>query len=902
MKKDRTLTLNSIILLLIAFICNMFFASKFVVYASNKEDEEIDIPVFSVWDGSLEVFNLSNPEQLNSESNPYIIDNAKKFAYLATMVNSGTTFENEYLKVTVNIDLNNKYDENANSFGGINWNSIGYKDGGMYYSFNGIIDFCNNRIINLGYSNTSVSSSSYGLFGYTKNATIKNLVLNGNFKISSTNVGLLVGYAENTNIENCEINGQIFGTNTNVGLFIGQHYTNNDSYIKSCFINGSITNSNSGSNVGGLIGVIFNGMHNLDILNCNVNVTIEANSVVAGVTNVLECSGEVNIKNCIFSGKITAGSSNNVGGILGINSNAKVENCINYGDIEASCSNVAGIVGNNSGIIYNSKNYGTISGLDNTAGIAGITYNQITNCSNNGEIFGQNYVAGVAGVVLNNGSNFDFKCNYNLGVISGDDYVAGVVAKLDEIDIKYSFNLNLQETDFGVVGQNYVAGIVAYINKANIKVCYNTANIKAVGSASGIVCQFIGTSTRNNLKDFYFIGKVKGETISGVMLEGRGVSVSNGYALTTLEFVDSANYSNSGAIAGSFTNTTFSSVYFDEILCQVPHGTNSLDDDIIATNANEIQNGKLEEITAFYYYNDVDLDKSFYYDYYPFLRGLFFDVYSSDSANYFIDSSAVQNFTKKSVISKVYNTVTITLVTNNDEEFNPIYVKQNVDLTSILPKLSKTGFDFDGWYLDSELTTKLDLKSGLTESATLYAKFVYPKATFPWWIFAIIFALIIFALGGTFFITSRKKIVIFKVEGSNIEPLKVKVGTDLVLPIPSKDGFTFDGWYYNEELTKKFELVAMPNINLVLFGKFVENKVLSKKKPKNNDNVKVEKENAKPKLLDVNKTKSTTKGKQSQSKNKTIKKEENTKSSNKDGLSKVKNTNKPKSSNNNKND
>lgn len=836
MKKNKYLILNLIFLVAFAICCNMFFVSNYVVYADDKEDDEVVIE-YSTWDGSKEAFYLLDSSKLNSESNPYIIDSANKLAYFASMVSDGYTYENEYFKLTVNIDLGGVYDYNTGKFSGNVWQSIGSKNNIKANSFQGVFDGGNNRIVNMCYYSESALNESYGLFGYTLNATIKNVQLNGYVKCDGTNISLLVGYAENTNFENCNVNGIIYGNNTNVGILAGTVYTYSNINIKNCFVSGEITNSSSGSNVAGAVGVVFNDRNILQIEDINSSVIIIANSVVAGVANILQAIGEVNIENCEFGGVITTSSSNNVGGIAGLNSNALIKDCVNYGNIFANSNNVGGIVGSNSGIIYNCINEGEINGLDYTGGIAGNSTNQITNCNSHGNIIGNNYVAGISGSVLSGEESFDFKCNYNTGAIVGSNYVAGIVAKAN-VNIKYCFNMNLNEDEYGVVGNNYVAGVVAELNNSNLYVCFNSACVKSNDIASGIIAKFIGVSTKNSIEDFYFIGKILGKNIAGVVAECSNANIKNGYVLATLNFIEEENYEVSGAVAGNFANTKFTNVYYANELCNVPHGTTSIDDDIISTTSNEIQSGKLNDLNSFYYYKQETIDKEHYYDYYPILKKLFFDIYIVDSDNYFVDSSNVQSLSLQGAISKVYNTVVITFVTNCDENIDQLYLKQNVDLSQILPIVSKQGYDFDGWYLDENLTQKLDVKNGLSESATLYAKFVYPRASFPWWIFAIIFVVIIAVLAFTFFVTNRKKVVMFKVDGQTIAPLKIKVGSVLILPKPTKEGYKFNGWYYNEELTKKFELNVMPNINLILFGKFIEELDKDKTSKKANNKLK----------------------------------------------------------------
>jgi uncharacterized repeat protein (TIGR02543 family) len=58
--------------------------------------------------------------------------------------------------------------------------------------------------------------------------------------------------------------------------------------------------------------------------------------------------------------------------------------------------------------------------------------------------------------------------------------------------------------------------------------------------------------------------------------------------------------------------------------------------------------------------------------------------------------------------------------------------------------------------------------------------------------------------------------------GADIENLQVAYNSNVQLPTPTKDGYTFDGWYYDEGLTSKADLTTMPDENLVLYAKWTK--------------------------------------------------------------------------------
>jgi uncharacterized repeat protein (TIGR02543 family) len=51
----------------------------------------------------------------------------------------------------------------------------------------------------------------------------------------------------------------------------------------------------------------------------------------------------------------------------------------------------------------------------------------------------------------------------------------------------------------------------------------------------------------------------------------------------------------------------------------------------------------------------------------------------------------------------------------------------------------------------------------------------------------------------------------------------VKFGNDIELLNPQKEGYTFGGWYLDENLTIVFDLITMPAENITLYAKWIEN-------------------------------------------------------------------------------
>ena len=56
--------------------------------------------------------------------------------------------------------------------------------------------------------------------------------------------------------------------------------------------------------------------------------------------------------------------------------------------------------------------------------------------------------------------------------------------------------------------------------------------------------------------------------------------------------------------------------------------------------------------------------------------------------------------------------------------------------------------------------------------------------------------------------------------GASLPPAGVKYGAALELPTPSRLGYTFAGWYSDDQLTQVFEAKEMPGENLTLYAKW----------------------------------------------------------------------------------
>lgn len=136
---------------------------------------------------------------------------------------------------------------------------------------------------------------------------------------------------------------------------------------------------------------------------------------------------------------------------------------------------------------------------------------------------------------------------------------------------------------------------------------------------------------------------------------------------------------------------------------------------------------------------------------------------------------------------------------------NKMFAKDtNVNLSSYIP--SRSGYAFIGWYSDEALKNAVSTVK-LTKNTTVYAlwKEIYVPSS---------------SGGG---ITTTKFTVNFETNGGNeIESVSVARSTKVKEPTaPTKEGYTFDGWYTDKNCTKKYDFATRVKSDFTLYAKWV---------------------------------------------------------------------------------
>ncbi len=224
----------------------------------------------------------------------YKIDDYDELLKVAQLINSGDCDYSKYDYVLTN-DISMGKDKK--------WiTPIGTKD----HPFEGSFDGCGHTIDGLYIYDTSKNNEYMGLFGFVKNATIKNLDLtNVSVGCAYAKTAALCGYIENSAIMNCTVSGNVdnAATKSTGGLCAD---ANSSVFIK-CINYSNVLSSNEAGGVGGICGSSF------------------------GDTTFVDCANIGEVKND-RSNNLTAGI------VGGQNPNLKVYDCYNYGKVSSASS------------------------------------------------------------------------------------------------------------------------------------------------------------------------------------------------------------------------------------------------------------------------------------------------------------------------------------------------------------------------------------------------------------------------------------------------------------------------------------------------------------------------------------------------------------------------------------
>jgi hypothetical protein len=239
-----------------------------------------------------------------TSGDPYLISNLADLQWLSNSANSAQWASGKYFEQTADIDAAGATPAITPIGNGTTQFSGNY-DGGYF------------TIDNLTISGGTADYQ--GLFGYTLNSTIQNVVLT-NVNISGASyVGGLVGYAQgmtSSSITSCGVSGTVTGTTNNVGGLIGS-INGSVLTVSTCWSSADATAG--GQAAGGLIGFCTSSI----LQNCYATGNAAASVVAGGFLGWLN-AGTIN--NCYATGTATDGIGA-FGGFIGYRPGGTTTNC-----------------------------------------------------------------------------------------------------------------------------------------------------------------------------------------------------------------------------------------------------------------------------------------------------------------------------------------------------------------------------------------------------------------------------------------------------------------------------------------------------------------------------------------------------------------------------------------------
>ena len=321
-------------------------------------------------------------------------------------------------------------------------------------------------------------------------------------------VGGITGLAENSNVYGGQVTGSVAGRD-NVGGAVGRF--NGSQYYRVNYTNVSGTVTGSGSNTGGVIGLM-DGAHLSNSTFSGAVVGVEnTGGLVGSVQNNYGANSGV-VEYSTVSGSVTGGDY--TGGLVGLLANSTSL----YGSVSSATvvghDNVGGAVGGNSASnFYSAVASGSVTGSgQNVGGLVGVSSGAIRDSSASGDVVGSGGVGGLVGYSMAN-----IERSHASGTVtgrdaqdSGDNWITTSVGGL--VGFSYYSSVYNSSASGAVGGEGaYFGGLLGYAYGATINDNF------ATGAVSGqhVVGGLIGAAGSVNLSTNYATGAVTGGVYDG---------------------------------------------------------------------------------------------------------------------------------------------------------------------------------------------------------------------------------------------------------------------------------------------------------------------------------------------------------------------------------------------------
>jgi hypothetical protein len=271
--------------------------------------------------------------------------------------------------------------------------------------------------------------------------------------------------------------------------------------ISNCYSTGAVSSSGSSNSVGGLVGLNYDG----SISDCYATGAVSGSDYVGGLVGFNFLGS---ISDCYSTGTASGSGSFFVGGLVGWNCYGSISDCYATGAVSGH-SYVGGLVGENDSSISNCFSTGTVTGGDqstNLGGLVGYSSGSISDCYSTGAVIGTYDAGGLAGM-NNHGSISNCYSTGSVSGSSGSQCVGGLVGMNDEGSI-----INCYSTG-AVSGSSYaIGGLVGYKYASVISSSFWDVNTSGWMTSTGGT----GLSTAQMKQQASFTGwDFVGETANG---------------------------------------------------------------------------------------------------------------------------------------------------------------------------------------------------------------------------------------------------------------------------------------------------------------------------------------------------------------------------------------------------
>lgn len=358
-----------------------------------------------------------------TQAAPYEIATPGQLLLLANEVNDGNSdYNDKYYILTDNINLNHR-----------SWAVIGKGTTTLSKENAFLGNFDGNGYIIENLKIKKAPNGSAGLFGNAFDGEIKNVILN-NVTVDLTNssdanlrIGAVAGYTEST-ITDCYVSGTMtivnHGSNSNTYAGGITGFVTGNSVISGCVseIKIDVTSTLHKAYTGGIVGFTEDAALIKNAAKGNITSKASNTAYAGGVTAYIE--DECPVTYCYASGNITAESENDsayAGGLAGYNNGSSWNESYASGEITASTADndafAGGLFGHSAGILtscfaVNNVNSLSTSGTGYAGGLMGRygSNSALNNCyrSNEQEIDGDSMVARGQSTVHANLKSKDF--------------------------------------------------------------------------------------------------------------------------------------------------------------------------------------------------------------------------------------------------------------------------------------------------------------------------------------------------------------------------------------------------------------------------------------------------------------------------------------------------------------